>query len=294
MAAEVSPGEYKDVVLFLVTAGIVVPLFRRAKLSPILGFLGAGVVLGPSGLGSLVEQFSWLSAVTIRDPVEVAQLAQFGVVFLLFMIGLELSWERLRLMRRLVFGLGGLQVAVCGAVIAGAAMLVGQPLLGAAAIGAALALSSTAIVMPLLAEAKRQHSQAGRTTFAVLLFQDLAVAPILITLTIVGRQGDDFSPRILLAFIPAALGLLLIVVAARLLLRPMLRSVVRAKSEELFMAACLLVVIGAGLLSALTGLSMAISPSTIGSYMLSGKQGAKRACRKSKASWSNIPKATRS
>jgi CPA2 family monovalent cation:H+ antiporter-2 len=258
MAAEVSPGEYKDVVLFLVTAGIVVPLFRRVKLSPILGFLGTGVVLGPSGLGSLVEQSPWLSPVTIRDPAEVAQLAEFGVVFLLFMIGLELSWERLRLMRRLVFGLGGLQVAVCGAVIAGAAMLVGQPLLGAAAIGAALALSSTAIVMPLLTEAKRQHSQAGRTTFAVLLFQDLAVAPILITLTIVGRQGDDFSPRMLLAFVPATLGLLLIVVAARLLLRPMLRSVVRAKSEELFMAACLLVVIGAGLLSAMTGLSMAL------------------------------------
>ena len=137
-------------------------------------------------------------------------------------------------------------------------MLLGQPLPAAAALGAALALSSTAIVMPLLAEAKRQHSQAGRATFAVLLFQDLAVAPILITLTVVGGQADGFSPRLLLAFVPAALGLVLIVVAGRLLLRPMLSSVVRAKSEELFMAACLLVVIGAGLLSALTGLSMAL------------------------------------
>ena len=100
MAAEGSPGEYKDVVLFLVTAGMVVPLFRRAKFSPILGFLGAGVLLGPSGLGSLADQFPWLSAITIDNPDEVAQLAEFGVVFLLFMIGLELSWERLRLMRR--------------------------------------------------------------------------------------------------------------------------------------------------------------------------------------------------
>lgn len=114
MAAEGSPGEYKDVVLFLVTAGIVVLLFRRAKLSPILGFLGAGVLLGPSGLRSLVDQFPWLSAITIRDPAEVAQLAEFGVVFLLFMIGLELSWERLRLMRRFgrVAG-GGLWVGHC-------------------------------------------------------------------------------------------------------------------------------------------------------------------------------------
>jgi CPA2 family monovalent cation:H+ antiporter-2 len=256
--SETSPGEYQDVVLFLVTAGIVVPLFRRMKLSPILGFLAAGVVLGPSGLGSFAGDLPWLSAVTIDNPAQLAQLAELGVVFLLFMIGLELSWERLRLMRRLVFGFGGLQVAICGAVIAGATLLFGQPVLSAAAIGAALALSSTAIVMPLLAEAKRQHSQVGRATFAVLLFQDLAVAPILITLAVVGSQAESFSPRLLLAFVPAALGLVLIVVIGRLLLRPMLRSVAKARSEELFVAACLLVVIGAGVLSAVAGLSMAL------------------------------------
>ena len=248
-------AEYKDVVLFLVTAGIVVPLFRHVKLSPILGFLGAGVVLGPSGLGSLVERAPWLSPVTIDDPAQIAQLAELGVVFLLFMIGLELSWERLRLMRRLVFGLGGLQVVLCGAVITGTAMLVGQPLPSALAIGAAMALSSTAIVMPLLAEAKRQHSRAGRATFAVLLFQDLAVAPILITLAVVGSP-DVFSPRLLLSFAPAALGLMVIIVIGRMFFRPMLRSV--AKSGELFVATSLLVVIGAGLLSALAGLSMAL------------------------------------
>jgi CPA2 family monovalent cation:H+ antiporter-2 len=259
MATEVSPGEYKDVVLFLATAGIVVPLFRRWNISPILGFLGAGVVLGPYGLGALADQFPWLAAVTVDSPKEISQLAEFGVVFLLFMIGLELSWERLRLMRRLVFGMGGLQVAASGAVIAGAAMLLGQPAPAAAAIGAALALSSTAIVMPLLAERKRQHSQSGRATFSVLLFQDLAVAPILITLAVLGRRGEGaFSARDLLAFAPAVLGLLILVVVGRLALRPMLRSVAKAKSEELFMAASLLVVIGAGLLAALTGLSMAL------------------------------------
>jgi len=130
----------------------------------------------------------------------------------------------------------------------------------AAAIGAALALSSTAMVMPLLVERKRQHSQAGRATFSVLLFQDLAVAPILITLAVIGSQGggEFFSPRMLLTIAPAALGVLALVVFGRLLLRPMMRSVARARSEELFMAASLLIVIGAGLVAALTGLSMAL------------------------------------
>jgi CPA2 family monovalent cation:H+ antiporter-2 len=260
MPPHVQPGAYKDVVLFLATAGVVVPLFRRWKLSPILGFLAAGVVLGPHGLGSLTGAVPWLSALTIDNPDEVAQLAEFGVVFLLFMIGLELSWQRLRAMRRLVFGLGAAQVAVSGVATAGAALALGQPLGAAAAIGAALALSSTAIVMPILAEQKRQHSLAGRATFSVLLFQDLAVAPILVTLTLLGRRAGApaLSPDLLLAFAPAAFGVGALLVLGRLVLRPMLRSVARAKSEELFVAACLLVVIGAGLISALSGLSMAL------------------------------------
>ncbi|KQW71038.1 potassium transporter TrkA [Phenylobacterium sp. Root77] len=260
MEGHVSPGEYKDVVLFLATAGVIVPLFRRWRISPILGFLGAGVVLGPFGLGALSDNFPWLSYFTIANAGEIAQLAEFGVVFLLFMIGLELSWERLRLMRRWVFGMGALQVTLCLAAIALAGMTLGLDIAPAVAIGAALALSSTAVVMQILTEHKRQHSPAGRATFSVLLFQDLAVAPILVTLAILGRSGDGeaFSPRLLLAFAPAALGVMILVAFGRLLLRPMLKSVARAKSEELFMAACLLVVIGAGLVSALTGLSMAL------------------------------------
>ena len=118
-AAHVEPAAYKDVVLFLATAGIVVPLFRRWNISPIPGFLLAGVLLGPSGLGQLSGDVSWLSAFTIDNPEQVAQLAEFGVVFLLFIIGLELSWERLRRLRRYVFGLGALQVTLCLAVTAG-------------------------------------------------------------------------------------------------------------------------------------------------------------------------------
>jgi len=248
---------YKDVVLFLALAGVVAPLFKRLKISPVLGFLGAGVALGPDGLGSLSERAPWLATITVEHPVEIAQLAEFGVVFLLFMIGLELSWERLRLMRRLVFGLGALQLGLSAATIGGLVLLSGQSAITALAVGAALALSSTAIIVPVLIEGRRMHSDAGRATFAVLLFQDLAVAPILVTLGVIG-SGHGLSPELLLTFAPAAAGLLGLVVFGRLLLRPMLKSVARAKSEEMFMAACLLVVIGAGLISALFGLSMAL------------------------------------
>jgi CPA2 family monovalent cation:H+ antiporter-2 len=259
MEGQVEPGAYKDVVLFLATAGVVVPLFRRWRLNPILGFLAAGVMLGPHGLGSLAPRVPWLSNLTIENPGEVAQLAEFGVVFLLFTIGLELSWERLRRMRRYVFGLGAAQVGLCGAALAVAGRALGLSATTAITLGAALALSSTAVVMPSLVQRRRQHALAGRAAFSVLLFQDLAVAPILVTLSLMGKEaGAGFSPRLLLAFAPAAIGLALLVVVGRLVLRPMLRSVAKAKSEELFVAACLLVVIGSGLVSAMAGLSMAL------------------------------------
>jgi len=255
---EVSPESYKDLVLFLATAGIVAPIFKRLRINPILGYLLAGVILGPFGLGRFIPVAPWLDYVTVDNPDEIAQLAEFGVVFLLFMIGLELSWERLRLMRRWVFGLGAVQVIGCSLALGAGAMLLGQTPVAALTIGAALTLSSTAIAVPVLAERRRLHSEAGRATFSVLLFQDLAVAPILITLAILGRGHGDFQLKDLLALAPAAIGLGAIVLVGRLALRPMLKSVAKAKSEEMFMAACLLVIIGAGLVSALSGLSMAL------------------------------------
>src|SRR3954464_5951951 len=102
MAAPASPESYKEVILFLATAGVVVPLFKRLRISPVLGFLGAGVALGPFGLGRFVGEVPWLDYVTVTRPDQIAGLAEFGVVFLLFMIGIELSWERLRLMRKMV------------------------------------------------------------------------------------------------------------------------------------------------------------------------------------------------
>lgn len=254
-----APAEsYKDVVLFLATAGVVVPLFKRLKVSPILGFMLAGVALGPHGLGALTGAAPWLGYLTVSRPDEIAEIAELGVVFLLFMIGLELSWERLRLMRRLVFGLGSAQVLVCLALGAGAAFALGAPWASALTVGAALALSSTALVMPALVEQRRQHGEGGRAIFSVLLLQDLAVAPILVALTLASSGAAANVGSLLLAFAPAVIGLAVLAAAGRLLLRPLLKSVARARSNELFMAACLLVIIGAGLVSALSGLSMAL------------------------------------
>lgn len=253
----VSAGDYKDLLLFLATAAIVAPLLQRAKISPILGFLAAGVVLGPHGLGALAGRWPFLEHFTVARPAEMAQLAEFGVAFLLFTMGLELSWERLRLMRRLVFGLGSMQVLFCASAIGLVGWLLGLEPVAAAAVGAGLSLSSTAVVLPVLGENKRLHSPSGRAIFSVLLFQDLAVAPIMITLGVLA-QGSMTSRTAFLALAPGILGLAVIVGVGRLLLRPMMRSVARTRSEELFLAATLLVVISAGVVAQVSGLSMAL------------------------------------
>jgi len=271
MAGGHGGGDYKDLVVFLAAAGVVVPLFNRWKISPVLGFLAAGVLLGPDGLGRFAHVVPWLSWFTIDDADQLAQLSELGVAFLLFMIGLELSWERLKAMRRLVFGFGMMQVVVCSAVLAGAFMLLGQPLGGAAVLGMGLALSSTAVVLPVMAERGRMRGTVGRSTFAALLAQDLAVAPILITVTVLttlSAAGGDLSPAVLgpalLTLAPAAIGIALIVLVGRLGLRPLFRSVAKSRtksgggSQELFVALCLLVVVGAGVAAQAAGLSMSL------------------------------------
>ncbi len=165
MTEHAASGSYKEVILFLVTAGIVVPLFHRLRVSPVLGFIGAGALLGPSGLGRLAETVPWLGAVTISSRTEIAHLAELGVVFLMFMIGVELSWERLRILRRLVFGLGSLQVVVSSLLVGAVLMALDVSPLAAILVGLALALSSTAIVLPVLAEQKRLNTRpAGRAS----------------------------------------------------------------------------------------------------------------------------------
>lgn len=273
MATHGSGGEYKDLLVFLAAAGVVVPLFNRLKISPVLGFLAAGVLLGPDGLARFADTVPWLGVLTISDANQIRSLSELGVAFLLFMIGLELSWERLKAMRRMVFGLGLTQVVVCTVGLASVFMLMGQPLVSAAVLGMGLALSSTAVVMPVMAERGRLGGAAGRTTFSVLLAQDLAVAPILITVTVLAAlaqgeaaNGGQFDPAVLgpalFTLVPAAIGLGLLVVLGRLVLRPLFRSVAKTQAEgrgqEMFVAACLLVVVGAGLAAQAAGLSMSL------------------------------------
>lgn len=250
---------YKEIILFLATAGVVVPLFHRLRVSPVLGFIGAGALLGPFGLGRLVGDWPWLATVTIANKAEFAHLAEFGVIFLLFMIGIELSWERLRTLRRLVFGLGPLQVGASAVVIGGVLSLLGAPPTAAVLVGLALSLSSTAIAIPVMAETKRLNAPAGRTSFAVLLFQDLAVAPVLFAIAVIARgPGESFGSALALALGQAALALIVIVGVGRLALRPLFHLVALTRSPELFMAACLLVIVTTSVVAASSGLSMAL------------------------------------
>jgi CPA2 family monovalent cation:H+ antiporter-2 len=253
-----APEHYKETLIFLTTAGVVAPLFRRLRLSPILGFLAAGVLLGPFGLGALSQRFSWLSPFALGNVAEIAPVAEFGVVFLLFMIGLELSWERLALMRRFVFGFGALQLFGSAAALAGLALLLNEKPVSAGVLGFSLALSSTAIVIPVLAETKRLGTSAGRTIFSVLLFQDLMAAPLLFVVSMLELPDGDLGVAIFSNIVPALAGLSLVIVGGRVVLRPLFHLVAAAGSTEFFMAASLLVVIGTGVLTAISGLSMAL------------------------------------
>lgn len=250
---------YREVILFLATAGVVVPIFHRLKVSPVIGFLAAGAVIGPHGLGQFVGAAPWLSWFTITNAEEIRHLAEFGVVFLLFMIGVELSWARLNRMRRLVFGLGGLQVLVSSLAIGGLVYGLSGDATAGAIVGLALSLSSTAIVLPVLAETRRLTTPAGRSTFAVLLFQDLAVAPILFAVAVLSAKDNaTIGLSFLFALLQAFLAILAIVVVGRLFLRPLFGLVAATRSPELFMAASLLVVVGAAVGAAASGLSMAL------------------------------------
>ena len=224
-----------------------------------LGFIFAGMALGPFGLGRLAATYPALTPYTLNDVDRVAGVAEFGVVFLMFMIGLELSFERLTAMRRLVFGLGPLQVVGSGLALGLGAVALGVAPPVAVVLGGALALSSTAIIVPVLAERRRLNSGAGRTAFAVLLFQDLAVAPLLFGVTLLtSRAPGGVGLALLLTLAPAMLALGVIVLLGRLILRPLFHHVAAARSTELFMAASLLVVIATSTIAAAAGLSMAL------------------------------------
>jgi CPA2 family monovalent cation:H+ antiporter-2 len=261
---------YKAALIVLGAAAVVIPLFHRLRISSVLGFMLVGIVVGPFGLASLVPGLPWLSAISIGDPASIEPIAQLGVVLLLFMIGLELSVERLIVMRRLVFGLGCLQVVLCGG--PGGAQCCWGTAGSAPRWSAALAMSSTAVVIQVLSEEKRLNTTTGRTSFAVLLFQDLAVVPVLFVLGALDPTNSAGGwAGFGVAAAQALIAVAAIVALGRLALRPLFRGVARTHSPELFVAACLLVVIAAGLATAAAGLSMALG-ALIGGLLLAGTE----------------------
>jgi CPA2 family monovalent cation:H+ antiporter-2 len=259
VTSPINIDSYSDALVLLGTAGIVVPLIRRWGLNPILGYLGAGAILGPLGLGSFTKSFSFLYWFTITDAQSVAAIAELGVVFLLFLIGLELSFKRLVTMRRLVFGLGGLQVLLTASLLSAIAAALGQNTAVAIIVGTSLALSSTAIVLEILSDQGRLNTGAGRASFSVLLAQDLAVIPLLLFISVLALGTNaSVMGSLTSALLRAAIAITLIVVFGRLLLRPLFRLVAGTHSTELFVAAGLFVVVAAGLIAHQANLSMAL------------------------------------
>lgn len=249
----------REAVIFLIAAGVVVPIFHRLKVSPVLGYLMVGGIIGPYGLGLWVESFPLLGYAVIHDLDGVQALAELGVVFLLFTIGLELSLERLWAMRRYVFGLGSLQIVVTGTIIGLIAWEFGNSVPASIVLGSCLALSSTAIVMQLLMQSRRLATPLGRSSFSILLMQDLAVVPILFFVGVLGaRTEGEVGLELALSLGKAALAIGLIYSVGRLVLRPALRLVAQTRSSEMFMAAILLTVIGTSAITGAVGLSMAL------------------------------------
>lgn len=241
-----------DALVILGAAGIVIPVFHRFRITPVIGFILIGLLVGPFGLGRLVAEAPWLYHVTITDTEALEPFAEFGIILLLFTIGLELSFNRLWSMRKLVFGLGALELLLIGALLAGVLSLTGLGATAALALGFALALSSTAIVLPI----SGTSSPVGRAALSMLLFEDIAIVPMIFVLGALApyAQADGWEGLVGTLW----QGLLVIVallVIGRFGLPRLFAQAARTKSPELFLAASLLVVMGASLATAAVGLS---------------------------------------
>lgn len=252
MEGEFSTSGFSDALVILGAAGIVIPAFARIRISPIIGFILIGMLVGPSGLGALSHEYPWLHYVTISDPHRIEPFAELGIVLLLFSIGLELSFRRLWGMRGLVFGVGAAELLGAAAIFAGGLYATGESSTGSVALGLALALSSTAIVIPLVGT----HSPVGRSALAMLLFEDLALVPIVFLLGAMAPVASGTAVGSLLGTLAiggvTAVAMLFL---GRLLLPRLFAQAARTKSPELFLSACLLVVIVASLVTSAIGFS---------------------------------------
>jgi CPA2 family monovalent cation:H+ antiporter-2 len=252
MNGEFQTSGFSDALVILGAAGVVIPAFARFRISPVIGFILVGLLVGPAGLGAMAGRIPWLNYVTISNPHAVEPFAEFGIILLLFAIGLELSFRRLWTMRRLVFGVGAAQLLVCALLIGLPILLLGQSLSGSIALGLALALSSTALVLPLVGTT----SPVGRSALAMLLFEDLAIVPIIFALGAMAPQaGSNRLGGLVSTLLLGALVVAAMLVLGRLLLPRLFAQAARTKSPELFLAASLLVVIVASLATTAAGLS---------------------------------------
>jgi CPA2 family monovalent cation:H+ antiporter-2 len=255
----------REILLFLSLAGILIPLLQRLRINQVLGFLAAGTLFGPFGLGRLARDVPIFAWFTFPNNENVSMLAELGVLFLMFMIGLELSAARLWAMRRWVFGAGLAQVLLCALLLGGAVwMLLGQSMETALVLGLVLSLSSTAVVMQLLSERQATATPLGQAAFAMLMLQDLAVVPILILIGALGGHaaGDGAELNVpmlaLLAMAKAALAIALIYLVGGRVIHPLFRAFARHRQPDVFMALILLSTLGIAGLSAMAGLSMAL------------------------------------
>ena len=241
------PGDViLEVILFLLAAILAAIGVQRLRWSPVVGYLLAGAVLGPHGAG------------LVSESPALHMFAEFGIVFLMFTIGLELSLERLKAMRALIFGLGALQVAIAAAAGTLIGMSLGLDGPSAVIVGLALALSSTAVVMRLLVDEEALATRVGRRAFAILLFQDIAVAPILLLVGLLGERTSRVPLAALEALGAAALAIALVILLGRWLARPLFRAVAAVRSAELFAATTLLIVLASAWAMHAAGLSMAL------------------------------------
>ena len=248
MALNLESTAFKDMVLVLGAAGLVIPAFAALRISPVIGFILIGVAAGPFGLGQL-PGLGWLQ---LSNPESLAAPAELGVALLLFALGLELSLDRIRTMRSLIFGLGSQQLLICGGLLVATLLALGEPIMAVLVIGGAMALSSTAVGLQLLSASGRVNSQAGRKALGVLLFQDLALAPMLL---LIGAGGGGNFGRSLAIGMAALLGIALF---ARHIVPPLFLQAARTRRSELFLAAALVVLIGSAATAAFAGLSPAV------------------------------------